>query len=162
MNRDSNAYLGLSFGILCVVISPAPADDEVRALDGATIFNTQRGGYLVIREGKPRFQTRDLSTTWDLEITKDAVSIARRMGKKGVWLGVDSKSKELVLFDEPSATTNWRYKVSGDYQIKPPFGFRAILFMKVGDEELRLSSDDTGMPILGGKADILSFKREGP
>lgn len=153
----------LCYGSLAALVHSASCDDRVPSMPHAAISNKQVGGYLVDTTGAIKFR-KELGypeTLWNLKFAKGGLIIARNAGgKDGKLLGVDPNTKRLTYFDEPGETTTWKFNLVRPAEIRPPRPFEAILFMEIGDEELRLSADDDGIPIMGAKGHILSFLME--
>jgi len=159
-----NPFLSLVTCVLAIIALSASqaADKKLQTMD-VTGISSDRHGFLVQVGGKMSFRAKVApETVWNLRFTKDGVIIAKAGRKKEPLLGIDPKTKQLALFDEPGMTTTWQVTSAEAFEIRPPRPFKGLLSMRVGDEDLRLSSDENGTPILGGKADVLLFLRDGP
>lgn len=125
----------------------------IRGKDG--LFLTVADGAIVFKVVRPGDRT-----TWNIGVTEKGCRIVDTSSRK--YLGIDTKKKNvLAWFDKPDASTLWQLKPVNTQEIRPPKAFKALLIMKIDGDELRLSSDDDGKPILGGKADILKFYIDG-
>lgn len=145
-----------------IVVSLAACDaGEDEVLDYAFISNsghghlTSFGGKLKFHKGGPRGRS-----LWVISVREDGLRIEEKTTRK--LLGIDPATKDLVLLDKSSRGTAWQAVSANEKIIKPGRTFDALIHMKVGDQDLRLSSDAEGKPVLGGKADILSFYIDGP
>ena len=165
MNRFGQCQVSLILATLAIVAGVGIADDKARTMRRTAISNTRLEAYLVDEAGVIKFHKKAEypETLWNLRFEKGHVAIAKKAsgGEDGPFLGIDIKTKQLALFDKAGVTTNWQLKAVRPAEISPPRPFEALLYMKIGTEELRLSSDEDGHPIVGGKADVLSFLVEG-
>lgn len=135
------------------------AADEIVTKDGVWIQATG-GDNLSFVDGKIRFRTRPRGPTlWNIEFRKDGFRIVH--ASNGKLLGIDAKKKQLELFDGPGPTTTWQFKSAGAKPI-PTSSFRVIISMIVGDEELRISTDDFGGPTLDSKGTLFHVVATGP
>jgi len=154
MRSNQAIVSGLTVLLMAMNTSRSGADDKVPVMKNAYV-QASGVGFLVLVDGEITFQKRLApGTLWNVGFRKDGFWIVN--AKTGKLLGIDAKKKELVLFDEPGPTTTWQFKSTG---VDPKLNdaFKVLLFMKVGDEELCVSADDLGNPILGGKAALLLF-----
>lgn len=160
MNRKRTLFGFVLAWFVLTAFLDIRADDKPVAMKTAFI-RTIAGQFLVLDEGETKF--RDAKprerTAWNIGFRKEGVWIIH--AKSGKVLGIDPKKRLLALFDDPGPTTIWQLKPAGANAIAPPREFEALLFMKLEDEELRVSTDEMGKPILGGKATILLFYRDG-
>lgn len=160
MLRQQTFCTALTVSLILISRVRCDAADVTTVIKYADIQNAGHGVLTADGEIKFRKGMRGKRTKWSVESGKDGYRILTT--DRGKLLGIDVKKKQLALFDKAGPQTTWLFKSAGAELKTRDDDFEVIIYMKVGEEELRLSSDDEGTPILGGKADILHFYIDGP
>lgn len=157
-------YLGTLFAIystvLALVAIPAKADDARRVHEFVEIWNGRTT--LTENNGAIMFFAQPVPPTWNLTFN-GGLSITKIVGSGDgrSLLGVDPKTKKVAMFKKLGESTTWQFKSATDEKIPRKIPFQGTIYMKLGDEVLWLSSDAEGHPILGKKADTLTFRIDG-